>query len=493
MGIEHSVEGIARLDEQGRYTSVNTVFARMLGYEEKEFLGMALGTLCHPDDRPRLIALREKMGADGKEETEVRGLHKDGSIVLLRALLVRAKGKDAGFHGFVRDITAQKEMEQRLLLTDRMASMGTLAAGVAHEINNPLSYVIANARLLGDSLPALAARVGDEQHAELTEIIGDLREGAERVRRIVRDLKMFSRPDDTTRGPVDVRKVIESTVNMAWNEIRPRARLVKDYGAVAMVDANDGQLGQVILNLLINAAQAIPEGNVEKNEIRIVTSTEPDGRVAIEIRDTGGGIPAGVLPRIFDPFFTTKPVGVGTGLGLSVCHGIIAKLGGEIKVASNVSVGTTFRVLLRPAIERAKSAAPPPEPTPRAAHRDRVLVVDDEVMIGTSFRRILARQHYDVSVCTSGRDALAVLAGSSDFQIILCDMMMPDVSGMDVYEELLRTAPDIARRMVFMTGGIFTPRAKEFLDQVPNHRLDKPIDMPRLLEWMRNTLHPVSG
>jgi PAS domain S-box-containing protein len=493
MGIEHAVEGIARLDARGRYTSVNAVFATMFGYGLGELLGAEAGALCHPDDRKRFLAARERIEQDGKEEMELRALRKDGSTVLLRALLVRAKGKDAGFHGFVRDITAQKEMEQRLLIADRMTSMGTLAAGVAHEINNPLSFVIANASVLEESLPGMTACLGEEKHAELKEVVADIRDGAERVRRIVRDLKMFSRPDDTTSAAVDVRKVLESTVNMAWNEIRHRARLVKDYGEVAMVEANDGQLGQVFLNLLINAAQAIPEGHVEKNEIRIGTSTDRDGRVVVEIRDTGSGIPADILGRIFDPFFTTKPIGMGTGLGLSVCHGIMAKLGGNITVTSDVGKGTLFRVVMRPAVARAKSIAPVPSVTPRAERRDQILVVDDEVMIGTSLRRILSRKHYDVTVCTGGREALTLLAKPSDFQIILCDMMMPDVSGMDLYEELIRTAPAIAKRMVFMTGGIFTPRAKDFLDQVPNHRLDKPIDIPRLLEWMRDTLHPAGS
>ncbi len=408
-------------------------------------------------------------------------------------MLVRGKGKGGGIQGFARDITEQKALEQRLLVTDRMTSLGTLAAGVAHEINNPLSFVIANASVLDESLSGMKASVGEEKHAELKQIVSDLRDGAERVRRIVRDLKMFSRPDDDTSDAVDVRKVMESTVSMAWNEIRHRARLVKDYGDVPMVEANDGQLGQVFLNLLVNAAHAIAEGNVEKNEIRITTSTDGEGRVVVEVRDTGAGISESVLPHIFDPFFTTKPVGMGTGLGLSVCHGIVARLGGDITVESRVGAGTTFRVRLRPAAERRKSVPPQSEVTPRATHRDRILIVDDEVMLGTSLRRILSRRHYDVTVCTGGREALELLAKPSDFQIILCDMMMPDVSGMDLYAALLKTAPDLARRMVFMTGAVFTPRAKEFLDEVANHRVDKPIDVPRLLEWMRDTLHPASG
>jgi CheY-like chemotaxis protein len=268
--------------------------------------------------------------------------------------------------------------------------------------------------------------------------------------------------------------------------------LVKNFGDVPPVEANDGELGQVFLNLLVNAAHAIPEGNVERNEIRISTSIDGDGWIVIEIRDTGTGVPEAVLPRIFDPFFTTKPVGVGTGLGLSVCHGIVAKLGGDIAVESKVGAGTSFRVRLRPGVERAKAATPPAAAILPIEHHDKILVVDDEVMIGTSLRRLLTRKHYDVTVCTGGREALDLLAKASDFQAILCDMMMPDVSGMDVFEELARTAPELAKRVVFMTGGIFTPRAKAFLDSVPNHRVEKPLDIHALLRWMHDTLHPAT-
>jgi signal transduction histidine kinase len=459
----------------------------MLGYEEHELIGAEVGSLCHPDDRARVAALRETLPPEGKGEVEVRALRKDGVLIYTRGLLVRAKDKGAGFHVFLRDITEEKTLRDQLVLADRMASMGTLAAGVAHEINNPLSFVIANASVLSEMLPQIAESIGAHRHDELTEIIGDIRDGSERVRKIVRDLKMFSRPDDTTRGPVDVHRVLESSLNMAWNEIRHRARLVKDFGQTTMVDANDGQLGQVFLNLLVNAAHAIPEGAVEANEIRIRTALDEDDRLVVEVRDTGSGMTPDVLTRIFDPFYTTKPVGMGTGLGLSVCHGLVAKNGGEITVESEPGVGSVFRVFLNRAKERMKSDAPPRPPVLPALPRRRVLVVDDEPMIATSLRRVLAK-HYEVAACTGGAEALALLTSKHDFQLILCDIMMPDVSGIDVYEELLRTAPDTARRMVFMTGGAFTPRAKAFLDHVPNHRLEKPIDVPALLTWLRETL-----
>ncbi len=494
MGIEHAVEGIARLDEQGRYVAVNAVYAKMLGFSESELLGTEWASRGHSEDIAAARAAREGLAPGEKHEIEARAVRKDGSIIVVRALVVRADdlGGTSGHHVFMKDITAEREMQERLRLADRMASMGTLAAGVAHEINNPLSFVIANAAILGEMFTALSSVIGENKVAELTNLLGDVREGAERMRRIVRDLKLFSRPDDTRNGAVDVRPVLESSINMAWNEIRHRAQLVKDYSATAMVEGNEAQLGQVFLNLLINAAQAIPEGNAAQNEIRVVTRVDPhdETRVEVSIHDTGSGIPPALLPRIFDPFFTTKPIWIGTGLGLSVCHGIVTKLGGTIEVESKPGSGTTFRVLLRRGHDRPKTERPPPEAS-QAGPRGRVLVVDDEVMIGNSLRRILQKDH-DVVVCTSGRAALDALATETTFDLVLCDIMMPDVSGMDLFEELTRRAPDVAKRVVFMTGGSFTARARAFLDQVPNPRLDKPIDVKTLRAWIRNRLSATS-
>ncbi len=492
MGIEHAVEGIGRLDERGRFTSINAALAGMFEVDEKEILGTEWGARFHPDDRARVVAAREQTASEAKIEIEARTLRKDGAVAHLRALLVRvdSTGGSSGCHVFLRDITEQKEMQERLLLADRLASMGTLAAGVAHEINNPLSFVITNLALATELISAVAATVDAPKLRESMELLGEVRDGAERVRRIVRDLKVFSRPDDATSGAVDVQKVLESSINMASNEIRHRARLVKDYGPVRMVEGNDAQLGQVFLNLLLNAAQAIPEGSVEENEIRVVTRAGADqGCVVVEVSDTGAGIPAAVLSRVFDPFFTTKPVGMGTGLGLSVCHGIVAKLGGEIEVESTPGAGTTFRVLLRRGADRPASgsllvAAPQTE---APAVKRRVLVVDDEEMIAKSVTRILARD-YEVVACTSGRDALSLLAGEPPFELVLCDLMMPDLTGMDVHEHLARTLPALAARMVFMTGGIFTERAEAFLAAVPNARLDKPLDVQILRACLRETL-----
>jgi signal transduction histidine kinase len=234
---------------------------------------------------------------------------------------------------------------KRHALLDRMASLGTLAAGIAHEINNPLTYVIANLRLLEEETPASVR-------------LHDALEGAQRIRGIVTHMKTFSRAGDEHRSYVDLRSILDSSLTVVMGEIRGHARVVKDYGHIPLISANAGQLGQVFLNLLLNAAHSIEEGNPEQNTIRVVTRVAENGDLVVEISDTGRGIPAEIRQRIFDPFFTTKRLGIGTGLGLSVCHGIVRGLQGTISVESDIGSGTTFRVTLPRPVDR--STPPPP-------------------------------------------------------------------------------------------------------------------------------------
>jgi signal transduction histidine kinase len=374
----------------------------------------------------------------------------------------------------------KRKMQEQLLIADRMASVGTLAAGVAHEINNPLAAVVANLGLIAKDLARISAELQiANQLTEVFDELNDAREGADRLRYIVRDLKIFSRgAEEERRGPVNVKRVLESSLRMAWNEIRHRARLVKEFAEdIPSVEANEARLGQVFLNLIVNAAQAIHEGNAEKNVIQVSTGVDPASRrVVVEVRDSGHGIPAENLPRIFDAFFTTKPVGVGTGLGLSICHKIVTGMGGEIQVESQVGKGTTFRVLLAAADEQVELEATPPPRTPGSpGRRGKVLVIDDEPMIAKAFRRALQQEH-DVDAAAGAGDARHRIISGERYDVILCDVMMPQMTGMDLHAELLQVAPDQAARMVFMTGGAFTMSARAFLDKIPNQRLEKPFE-----------------
>ena len=372
----------------------------------------------------------------------------------------------------------RRKMQEQLMISDRMASVGTLAAGVAHEINNPLAALMANLDLVAQDFTEKRGQWTAAQIQEMEESLRDARECADRVRHIVKDLKIFSRADEDRRGAVDVHRVLESSLRMAWNEIRHRARLVKDYGDVPFVDANEARLGQVFLNLIVNAAQAIPEGNTDKNEIRVVTKSDGDDSVVVEVRDTGGGIPEAVISKIFDPFFTTKPIGIGTGLGLAICHRIVMGMGGKIEVDSEVGKGTTIRITLPRAKTVPADDTPPPVAVP-SGRRGRILIVDDEPMLGGVIRRMLTSEH-DLQVVTTAREAIEMVTRGERFDAILSDLMMPEITGMDLHAALHAMAPDQADRIVFMTGGAFTTRAREFLGEVRNARLEKPFDVNTL-------------
>jgi CheY-like chemotaxis protein/anti-sigma regulatory factor (Ser/Thr protein kinase) len=272
--------------------------------------------------------------------------------------------------------------------------------------------------------------------------------------------------------------VIEVAVNMAFNEIKHRARLVKEYGQTSTVLANDGRLSQVFLNLLINAAHAIQEGDVDHNEIRVRTWQEGD-EVLAEVRDTGNGISAEHLPHLFEPFFTTKAMGAGSGLGLPISKTIVEEYGGRIEVSSEVGKGTSFivRLPLRKAAEP-DDAAPVTQGLAQPEVRGRILVVDDEALIRGAMVRML--RGHDVVQAVSGNEAQKILEADQAFDLILCDIMMPAMSGVELHEWLSTTHPGLAQQVVFITGGAFTPRAAQYLTKVSNIRLEKPFDVENL-------------
>jgi two-component system NtrC family sensor kinase len=331
---------------EGNVVFNNPAAATLLGYEQAvELQGRRIEELIAPEDAPMLT----DPSVEGVPR-EVHWLHRSGrkvlgEVVTFPMLFERQRVRVS----IVRDITERKELQQKLHTADRMASLGTLAAGVAHEINNPLAFMQSNVRFVVEELRSVAIDADpsiQKRLLELEEALMETLSGGDRVSDIVRDLKTFSRGDDGSRGPVNLHKVLDLCANIARNQLRHRAKLVKSYGELPLLQASESRLAQLFLNLIINAAQAIPEGrDVNANEVRITTRQE-DGFAVVEVKDTGVGIPPENLHRLFDPFFTTKPVGVGTGLGLSICHGIVSALGGRIAVESEPGKGTTFRVFL---------------------------------------------------------------------------------------------------------------------------------------------------
>ena len=251
------------------------------------------------------------------------------------------------------------------------------------------------------------------------------------------------------------------------------------------------RLGQVFLNLIVNAAQAIPDGAAEHNLIRLATATGTDGYAEVMVTDTGSGIQAGLLERIFEPFVTMKPVGVGTGLGLYICRDIIHHLGGVIEVESELGKGSTFKVRLPPAPSEVRAgplSSTPSRQREKELPRSRILVIDDEPNIGRSFVRSLPE--HDVTFVDSGREGIRRLDAGERFDLIFCDVMMPDLTGRDVHEQIGERHASMLERIVFMTGGAFTERASEFIERVNARRVDKPFDVATIRTVLREKLDP---
>ena len=451
----------------------------------------------HPEDREDL---RESLARSAETLSlwtwEGRIMLPSGEVRWFQAQSrpVRTDEATVVWDGVMLDMSERKDLQARLMLSDRMASIGTLAAGVAHEINNPLTYVLANLHILGKRAEkAMRADHDDSARDQLCsqdtlQLLRETADGARRVRDIARDLKTFSRSSDEVQ-PVDVRQVLDSSVRMAINEIRHRARLERTYLDVPLVLANSSRLGQVFLNLIVNAAQAIPEGAAEENLIHLTTRVGADGHALVVVADTGSGIEKSMLERIFEPFVTMKPVGVGTGLGLYICRDIIHHIGGVIEVESEMGKGTSFIVKLPPAPSESGFVTKTPTLVPTTVDelpRARILVIDDEPNIGKSFERSLPE--HDVIFVDSGREGVRLLDEGQSFDLIFCDVMMPDMTGRDVHEQITERHGGMLDKIVFMTGGAFTERAAEFIERVNALRVDKPFDLGTIRTVLREKL-----
>jgi CheY-like chemotaxis protein len=369
------------------------------------------------------------------------------------------------------------------VVAERLATAGQLAAGVGHEINNPLAYVLANLTYALEELGRLKTPAPEVDFPEMQRALVQAQLGAERIRDIVRDLRIFSRSDPEAMGPVDVQAALEFAIGMTAHQLRQRARLIRWYQPVPFVQANESRLGQVFLNLLLNAAQAIPEGASGDHEVSVTVNSEGEGWVVVEIRDTGVGISAEHLPRIFEPFFTTKAVGEGSGLGLSVCHGIVRGLGGQILVESQPGQGSAFRVLLPAAPQPESCAAAAVHTVKNPAPPRRVLVIDDDPEVREALARIIGPPHI-IEQAETGQAARELLLSGADYDVIFCDLMMPDVTGMDLHEAVTARRPELLERMIFMSAGAFTPRAAEFFERVSARRIDKPFDPVRVRSFL---------
>lgn len=385
-----------------------------------------------------------------------------------------------------RDVTEQRRLQRQAEASERLASLGLMATSMGHELNNPIALVQSNVGLLAAGLDRVDAAIHDgglgpelaSQVEEMVEVVDEVRLGTERIQRIVSDLDVFARPASNQQAPVDVREMLQWALRVTAHQVRARGRLSSDLQPTPKVLASEVWLGQVFINLVVNAAHALPPGAEARNEVRVRCGTAADGRVFTCVSDTGGGTTREALEKLFIPSVPWAP-GPGAGVGLSVCHTLVTAMGGELRAWSTQGQGTTFEVLLPVAAEEVQPPGPPREVEAGAEPRTRVLVVDDEVLVGRAIKRVLSRKHAVVAV-NDPFEALRLLEAGERFDLILCDVMMPGMSGAELYERLKARSPAAADRVVFLTGGAFTSAARQFLDSVANHRLEKPFDAKSL-------------
>jgi PAS domain S-box-containing protein len=480
--LEHSEESFRMLIERSpdvvivhadwKIVYLNSAAGRILALDPASTIGTHILDIVHPDDRDVSRRKIETLAQHGSSTpfTDVRFLRGGGGppiMLSIGGVRVLFEGKPS-IVAVGRDVSDQRRLQLQLAQAERMASLGTLAAGVGHEINNPLAYVLLNL----EAITRLAAKVDPAIAATIVDHAGSASEGAQRIAKIVRDLRAFSRFDDDARIIVDVRRALEVALSTASHELKHRARVVTMLDEEAPVFGSEGRLAQLFLNLLVNAAHAIREGHPSDNEIGVRVRVDGD-KVVVAISDTGVGISEADRPHLFEPFFTTKPTGEGSGLGLAICHGLVTALGGSIAVESTVGKGSTFTVTLPRATSAAPPRSAPTKVTPTPDVRGRLLVIDDEVSICDSIADLLRDKH-DVVVMTSAVEARRLLEGDRAWDVVICDVVMPDITGADLHRWLLEQDPALAARMLFITGGREGEAARALSAIEPWRWLQKP-------------------
>jgi PAS domain S-box-containing protein len=349
--------GIFQTDGRGSLTFVNDQLCALTGLPPERLRRGWLRAI-HRGDRARVAREWKEAWAQGRAfRAELRfGRGDDVTWVYVCAMPLRnAEGGTRGGVGVVTDVTEARRVKERLACAERLASLGTLSSGMAHEVNNPLASVMAN-------LSFIAAEVqGRDELADAADAAREAQGAAARVARIVRELQAVAGPRGEA-GPLDLRAAVHGALEIVPEALKRRAGLALDLGEVPPVAASEQQAERILYHLLANAFQAIPDERAGRGEVRARTRTAPDGRAVVEIEDDGRGIAAEHLHRIFDPFFTTRAVGQGTGLGLSVCHGLVRVLEGEMEVESRLGKGSTFRVVLPAAAVPGEEPAAAPAP-----------------------------------------------------------------------------------------------------------------------------------
>lgn len=496
-GIGDAVIGV---DSDERIYFLNTMAMELLGVDEElgiaRKVGLVLGIdATHPIMRRIETAFQSSNPQPHPLTVELRGC-------MLRVTVARLKNPLGGDSALLiaRDITdllaAEAErasLTAQLHAADKMRGLGQMTAGISHEINNPLAALMPGLELLQERFtqlktylegpeakPPPADTEAGQALAEIPDLLTDALSAGQQIKSVVAEMRFFAHPGGNRGEETQLEELVNGALSLISREVRFKARLERDYGETPSLVVDRGLLGQALLNVLINASQAIASGTPETSWIRVKTNSLDSG-VAVEISNSGPEVPTGIATEIFEPFYTTKEPGAGVGLGLSIAYETVRRHGGYIELLEGLP--TTFRIWLPLDTGKVLTSVRPSAPTAITrtdGQRElRVMVVDDERLVRNGFRRVLDA-HYRVTLASSGQEALSLIQ-QGDYDVILCDLLMPGMTGMQLFTEIQQTSPAMAQRFVFLTGGTASADAREFLREVKNPRAFKPLENEELI------------
>jgi len=482
--MENASCGIFIIDQNGIISDLNKQAECIFGKKRAKLINDNFINYVHPEEREyasvqiQKLLTEKRIGPNLGRIIQPSGATRD---VEFSAVYVDNKEEKLIF-SILNDITERNKLREQTLLSDKLSMIGILAAGIIHEINNPMTFLLTNLEYINKQLDVVSQDKEKQEKfiQKLNEIINESIEGVKIVNTIIKELKGFIHIDYKNIEPMDIHEAINLAIHMSYPQYKNKANLETDFASdIPLLMLNGNKLEQVILNLIVNAAQAIDADNAQNNFIKIKTTKEKKS-IRIDVSDTGKGIPPDVLPRIFEPFFTTKAIGVGTGLGLSICYDIIKNMGGEIKVESTPQKNTVFSIYL-PMQFTVSSADELTKPM-IGIHKN-ILVVDDSPVFLTIIKGILEKSHH-VTTC-DGRAAIELVRTSPrKFDAVIIDLYMPDVSGIDLFRYISQSIPELKNRIIFITGGISTPIMQEFVSSISNPLLEKPFTANQLQQTL---------
>jgi PAS domain S-box-containing protein len=498
---EHVDDAIFIKDATGRYLLINRAGATMLGKSPEQIVGHTDADIFVPDAARDIMDIDRAILETGESRTYVGRRMIDGSERYLFATKLRSVDPNTGeacIIGICRDITEREQIERQLATAERLASLGALAGGITHEVKNPLTYALGGLSAAAEDIAAcreslqrldreLGAALGEGRAREIlarsgieagaldrvAERLSEARHGAERVHGIVDGLRRFGPMGSAGEADIDLRELLDSVIHMAEAELRYRARVVRAYGRTPPVCGQEPLMRQLFLHVLVSVARGIPEGAYRDHEIRIATTALGE-EVQVEISE---------------PIVQARR-SLQQDLDLSVTRYLVAAHRGAFELRDRDG-GAVLAIRLpcaRPEARQPRRTRTPSQ-SGRPQKRARILVVDDEPLIRSMLRRMLGRAH-QVSEASSGMEALDILQGGASFDAIFCDLMMPELTGMDVFEWLEENRPELVACTAFVTGGAFTERGEEFLGRCTRPVLGKPFDRHGLSALLDELLCP---